>query len=99
MMTTETLQTLLSISLVSLFLTGYYTPINPAREWLTEKWVSFFVRRKMYKTAEVALVFNCGKCMAFVVTLLYTWNLIYAIIASIFTLLLKYITTYVSKNQ
>ena len=95
----QTLQTLISISLISVFLTGYYTPLNPIREWITDKWISFFVPRKMYKTAEVAIVFNCGKCMAFTPTLLYTWNFIYAIIASIFALLIKYITTYVSKNQ
>lgn len=95
----QTLQTLISISLISLFLTGYYTPLNPIREWITDKWIGFFVPRQMYKTAEVAIVFNCAKCMAFIITLLYTWNLIYAIIASIFALLLKYITDYVSTNK
>jgi len=94
----QTLQTLISISLISLFLTGYYTPLDPVREWITSKWVSFWISIKCYKVAEVALVFNCAKCMAFVATLIYTCNLIYAIIASIFALLLKYITTYASKN-
>ena len=95
----QTLQTLISISLISVFVTGYYTPLNPIREWITDKWVNFFVRRQLYRTAEVAIVFNCAKCMAFVATLLYMQNFIYAIIASIFALLIKYITTYVSKDN
>ena len=87
-MTIQAFQTLISISLISVFLTGYYRPIDPIREWITSKWISFFISRQMYRTAEVAIVFNCSKCMAFIATLLYTWNFIYAIIASIFALLI-----------
>ena len=95
----QALEILISISLISVFVTGYYTPLNPIREWVTDKWVNFFVRNRLYKVAEVAIVFNCAKCMAFLATLIYTWNFIYAIIASIFALLIKYITTYVSKDN
>ena len=62
----QALEILISISLISVFVTGYYTPLNPIREWITDKWINFFVRRKMYKTAEIAIVFNCAKCMAFI---------------------------------
>ena len=99
MMTQQILYTLLSISLVSVFLTGYYRPLNPAREWLTDKWIGFFVRKQMYRTAEVAIVFNCAKCMAFIATFIYTQNLIYAIISSIFALILNYIISYVTDNK
>ena len=95
----QTFQILISISLISVFLTGYYRPIDFIREWITEKWISFFVRKQMYKTAEVAIVFNCAKCMAFTATLIYTWNLIYAIIASIFALLINKLIKDVSENK
>jgi len=98
-MTTQAFQILISISLVSVFLTGYYRPINPIREWVTTKWINFFISRQMYRTAEVAIVFNCAKCMAFVATLIYTWNFIYAIIASIFALLINKLVTDVSKDK
>ncbi len=98
-MTQETFQILISISLISVFLTGYYRPINPIREWITGKWVDFFIRKEMYKTAEVAIVFNCAKCMSFIATLIYTWNFIYAIIASIFALLINYIISYVTQDK
>lgn len=98
-MTTQAFQILISISLVSVFLTGYYRPINPIREWVTTKWINFFISKQMYRTAEVAIVFNCAKCMAFVATLLYTWNFIYAIIASIFALLINKLVTDVSKDK
>ena len=98
-MTTQAFQILISISLISVFLTGYYRPINPIREWVTTKWINFFISRQMYRTAEVAIVFNCAKCMAFVATLLYTWNFIYAIIASIFALLINKLVTDVIKDK
>ncbi len=98
-MTQQTLEILISISLISVFLTGYYRPLDPAREWITDKWINFFVRRKMYRTAEIAIVFNCAKCMAFLGALIYTQNLIYAIISSIFALLTNYIIKYVSQDK
>lgn len=95
----QTLQTLISISLVSVFLTGYYRPLDPIREWITSKWVSFFISKQMYKTAEVAIVFNCAKCMAFVATLIYMQNFIYAIISSILALLINKIINDASKDK
>ncbi len=98
-MTQQTLEILISISLISVFLTGYYKPLDPIREWITSKWIGFFVRREMYRTAEVAIVFNCAKCMAFIATLIYVQNFIYAIISSIFALLINYIISYVTKDK
>lgn len=95
----QTLQTLISISLVSVFLTGYYRPLDPIREWITSKWVSFFISKQMYKTAEVAIVFNCAKCMAFVATLIYMQNFIYAIVSSILALLINKIINDASKDK
>ncbi len=98
-MTTQVFQILISISLISVFVTGYYRPLDPIREWITNKWVSFFVRREMYRTAEVAIVFNCAKCMAFIATLIYMQNLIYAIISSILALLINKIINDASKDK
>jgi hypothetical protein len=98
-MTIQAFHSLISISLISVFLTGYYRPIDPIREWITEKWINFFVRKQMYKTAEVAIVFNCAKCMAFVATLIYMQHFIYAIISSILALLIKHLIDNVSKDK
>ena len=98
-MTQQTLEILISISLISVFVTGYYRPLDSIREWITSKWIGFFVPKQMYKTAEVAIVFNCAKCMAFIATLIYTQNLIYAIISSIFALLINYIIRYVTEDK
>ena len=94
----QILPTLISISLISVFLTGYYQPINPAREWFTTKWVDFFISKQMYRTAELAIVWNCSKCMAFILALVLTWNFAGAILCSIMALIIKYIIEYVSKN-
>ena len=99
MITLQTFQILISISLLSVFFTGYYKPINPIREWITTKWINFFVPKQMYRTAEVAIVFNCAKCAAFLATLIYMQNLIYAIISSILALLINKIINDASKDK
>ena len=98
-MTIQAFQILISISLISVFLTGYYRPINPIREWVTTKWINFFISKQMYRTAEIAIVFNCAKCMAFVATFIYTQHFIYAIISSIFALLINKLVTDASKDK
>lgn len=90
-------ETVVAIALISIFVTGYYTPLNPAREWIVDKYISFCVRRGLYKTAELSLLITCAKCLAFTVTLIYTWNFVQAIVASILALLIKYIIEYVTK--
>lgn len=90
-------ETVVAIALISIFATGYYTPLNPAREWIVDKYISFCVRRGLYKTAELSLLITCAKCLAFTVTLIYTWNFVQAIVASILALLIKYIIEYVTK--
>ena len=93
-----TLSTLLSISLISVFLTGFYTPLNPIRNWVVDKYIQFCVRRGLYKTAELSLLITCSKCLAFTATLIYTWNLVDAIIASMLAVLIKYVMDYVTKQ-
>ena len=90
-------ETVVAIALISVFGTGYYTPFNPAREWIVDKYISFCVRRGLYKTAELSLLITCAKCLAFTVTLIYTWNFVQAIVASMLALLIKYIIEYVTK--
>lgn len=94
----QNLETWISISLISVFLTGYYQPINPAREYITTKWISFFAKYKMWRTAEVSIVWNCAKCMAFIIALVLTWNLPGAILSSILALVIKYIIKYVTRD-
>ena len=97
--TPQILQTLISISLISVFVTGYYQPLNPAREWVTEKWIKFFAKYRMWKTAEISILWNCSKCLAFTTTLFVTWNIPAAILSSIIALIIKYIIKYVSQSR
>jgi len=89
--------TTITISLISIFLTGYYTPLNPAREWLVDKYINLCVRNGCYKTAELSLFLTCAKCLSFIICLVYTYNLPQAILCSMITLVIKYIIDYVTK--
>lgn len=89
-------ETILSIALFSVFATGYYTPLNVITEWIAEKWINFTIRRQWFPLTKLALFLTCAKCQAFTITLVYTWNLIDAIIASMLALGIKWMINYVS---
>jgi len=91
--------TIVSLSLISIFLTGYYTPLNPIRNWIVDKYISKCISWGLYRGAELALFLTCAKCMSFMVSLIYTCNLPQAILCSMITVVIKYIIEYVTKPK
>lgn len=89
-------ETIISIALFSVFATGYYTPLNVITEWIVDKWINFTVRRGWFQMAKASLFLTCAKCQAFMITLVYTLNLIDAIIASMLALFIKWMIKYVT---
>lgn len=89
-------ETIISIALFSVFATGYYTPLNVITEWIVDKWINFTVRRHWFRMSRLSLFLTCAKCQAFTITLVYTLNLIDAIIASMLALFIKWMIKYVT---
>lgn len=83
-------ETIVSIALFSVFATGYYTPLNVITEWVVDKWVRLCVKLNIFSATKLALFLTCAKCQAFIITLVYTWNLIDAIVASMLALGIKW---------
>lgn len=96
MMITETI---VSIALFSVFATGYYTPLNIITEWIVDKYIQLCIKWRMFWAVKASLFLTCAKCQAFIITLVYTWNLIDAIIASMLALGIKWMINYVSRVE
>ena len=92
-------ETIISIALLSVFLTGYYTPLNVITEWIVDKYIRLCIRYNMFWAVEASMFLTCAKCQAFLITLVYTWNLIDAIIASMLALGIKWMVNYVSRVE
>lgn len=91
-------ETIISIALFSVFATGYYTPLNVITEWIVDKYIRICIRYNMFWATKASLFLTCAKCQAFTITLVYTLNLIDAIIASILALLIKKMIEYVAQQ-
>lgn len=92
-------ETIISIALFSVFATGYYTPLNPITEWIVDKYIRLCIKLNVFWATKASLFLTCAKCQAFIITLLYTWNLIDAIIASMLALGIKWMINYVSRTE
>lgn len=92
-------ETIVSIALFSVFATGYYTPLNVIIEWIVDKYIRFCIKYNIFWAVKASMFLTCAKCQAFIITLVYTWNLIDAIIASILALGIKWIINYVSRVE
>lgn len=61
---------ILGLALFSVWITGWFTPFNPAREYITDKWVRLCIKLKLHSLASLAVVLSCSKCFGFWFTLL-----------------------------
>ena len=61
---------ILGLALFSVWMTGWFTPFNPAREYITDKWVRLCIKLKLHSLASLAVVLSCSKCFGFWFTLL-----------------------------
>ena len=91
-------ETLISIALLSNFITWYFEPLTTIREWIVDTYIRFCVKYNLFWATKASLLLTCPKCLAFWGTLIYTQNLIDAIIASILALLIHKMLRYVAQQ-
>ena len=91
-------ETLISIALLSNFVTWYFEPLTTIREYIVDIYIRFCIKYNMFWATKASLLLTCSKCLAFWGTLVYTRNLIDAIIASILALLINKMLRYVAEQ-
>ena len=92
-------ETIISAALLANFLTWYFAPLDKIRDYIVAKWVDITIRYRLYFLTQSVIVITCAKCMAFWGTLIYTQNLIDAILASMLAVGIKWMLKYVLKND
>jgi len=90
---------IISAALLANFITWFFVPFEPIREYIVTKWVDFTIRYKLYFMTQWISIITCVKCLAFWGTLVYTQNLIDAILASMLALFIKWMLKYVSQHD
>jgi hypothetical protein len=93
------METILNTALLSVFLTGYYTPLVPIQKYIIDKIVRFIVKYNLLWLQSLVTILTCAKCLAFTLCLILTLNLYSAIISSILALFIKYLIEYVTNEE
>jgi hypothetical protein len=80
---------LLGYSAVALLFTKYFSPIQPAKAWVVTKLIDLVVKTRQWWFMDVVQILTCPKCFSFWFTIVMTYNLWYAAIVSIFTMVVN----------
>jgi hypothetical protein len=88
---------ILALSAISLLLIKYFSPIQPAREWVVTKLISFMIRYKLWFLEYLVQILTCPYCFSFWLTLGLTLSLYKAAIVAMLTLIVLYITESLKK--
>ena len=89
----------ISIALIANFLMWYFTPLDKAREWITDKWVRLCIKYNQFWLVGAVKPLTCVKCLAFWSGLIYTQSIIQAILASMIAVFIKFMLEYVTKQE
>jgi len=92
-------ETTVSISLIANFLTWYFTPLDGARQWITDKWVRLCIKYNQFWLIGAVKPLTCVKCLAFWGALIYTQSITQAILASMIAVFIKFMLEYVTKPE
>lgn len=63
---------ILKLALFSVWITGWFTPLNWLREVITEWWTKTTIKMGFPAFQRLAIVLSCSKCFGFWFTLIYT---------------------------
>ena len=92
-------ETIISVALLSNFVTWYFSPLDIIREWITDKWVRVCVKYNQFWLINAVKPLTCAKCLAFWGGLIYTQSIIQAILASMIAVFIKYMLKYVAESE
>jgi len=73
---------ILGLALFSVWITGWFTPLNYFREVITEYWIRTTIKAGVPAMASFAVVLSCSKCFGFWFTLLYKQDFFLALSVS-----------------
>ena len=89
---------LISIALLSNFVTWYFEPLTTFREYIVDMYIRWCIKYNLFWATKASLILTCPKCLAFWSTLVYTQNLIDAIIASALALFIQFVLKFISNG-
>ena len=73
---------ILGLALFSVWITGWFTPLNYFREVITDVWVRACIKSGFSSLASLAVVISCSKCFGFWFTLFYKQDFFLALSVS-----------------
>lgn len=89
---------IISGALLANFFTWYFRPLEDVRMYIVNKWVNFFIKREWFWAVPGIQIITCPKCLAFWGILVYTFNFMDAVIASMLALVIKKVLKYVESE-
>lgn len=90
---------ILGLALFSVWITGWFTPLNYFREVITEYWIRTTIKAGVPAMASFAVVLSCSKCFGFWFTLLYKQDFFLALSVSALAFVITFGIEQIEKHR
>ena len=90
---------IITLALFSVWVTGWFSPLNGIREWITVKWIQMCIKLNLHFLMDAIVLLSCPKCFGFWFTLIYTQSFVLALNVGFLAFVITFIVNEINKKN
>ena len=93
------MEQIITLALFSVWITGWYTPLNKYREYVIDKYIRLCMRFNVPSLMDLIVILTCSKCFGFIFTLIYTQSFVLALSVSFTAFLINFVINQINREN
>jgi len=93
------MEQIITLALFSVWVTGWFSPLNGIREWITVKWIQMCIKLNLHFLMDAIVLLSCPKCFGFWFTLIYTQSFVLALNVGFLAFVITFIVNEINKKN
>ena len=93
------MEQIITLALFSVWITGWFTPLNGIREWISVKWIKMCIKLNLYFLMDAIVVLSCSKCFGFWFTIIYTQSFVLALNVGFLAFVITFVVNKINREN
>ena len=93
------MEQIITLALFSVWVTGWFSPLNGIREWITVGWIQMCIKLNLYFLMDAIVLLSCSKCFGFWFTWIYSKSFTLALGVSFTAFLINFVINQINNIE
>ena len=90
---------IITLALFSVWVTGWFSPLNGIREWITVKWIQMCIKLNLHFLMDAIVLLSCSKCFGFWFALIYTQSFVLALNVGFLAFVITFVVNKINREN